>query len=277
MAAWDDASWLLRLDPQAIADLRELLVDPSLDPKAQSLWLSALAKAGTPEAQSLVLAMLEDARAGESLRGGAAAALFDVVAPTAELTGGVAAHVAALKSLGPVESGTLLALGSIARCDDSAQAIAALESFGDTARRLDAEDFWLDALANARSHRLDAIARRALDDPREHVREAGVRALGQVEGEGSFAALREIAASHAEPRLRCAALQQLAPRPEAGSDEVLLAAAEADRDPFVRKSALIALARRGIHAVHRTALERLAQQDADDAVRALAQRMLHGR
>jgi hypothetical protein len=210
MELWNEASWLLKLSPEAIAELRATLADPSLDPKAAALWLAALAKAGTPTAQSLLLEVFGDAKGSLALRGAAAAAMFDVVRPTAELAGGVAARITALDAIDPVDATAVLALGALARRDAKVLAgersvLEAVEGWQERARRLDAEDLWLDALANAKSPKLEAAARDALTDGRDHVREAGMRALGQVEGDSAFTTLREVASSDAEPRMRCAA------------------------------------------------------------------------
>lgn len=279
MELWNEASWLLKLSPEAIAELRATLADPNLEPKAAALWLAALAKAGTPTAQSLLLEVFGDAKGSLALRGAAAAAMFDVVRPTAELAGGVAARIAALDAIDPADATAVLALGALARRDAKVLAgercvLEAVEGWQERARRLDAEDLWLDALANAKSPKLEIAARDALSDGREHVREAGMRALGQVEGDSAFTTLREVASGDAEPRMRCAALQQLATRNEPAARDALLTAAETDQDAFVRQTALTSLARKGVDSGDEARLTLIAQNDADENVRELARRML---
>lgn len=278
---WSSARWLLRLEPEAIAKVSALLAAAEIDPKLASLWLSALADAGSEAAQGAVLATWNDGARSADVRAAAAAAMFDVAEPSAELVQGVADGVAALRTIDGVDATAVLALGALAQrapelMAGDRTALAAVEGWQEQARRLEAEDLWLDALGNARSPRLEAAAREVLDDPRLHVREAAVRALGRVEGESAFATLRRLGSDDPSPELRAEALGQLANRPEPAARDALLTAAETDGELVVRRAALRAILRSGVQAGDRARLETLARNERDPDLRDMVQRMLRG-
>ncbi|MGE0142548.1 MAG: HEAT repeat domain-containing protein [Planctomycetota bacterium] len=281
MERWEELSWLVKLDPQALESIRHMLLDGTLDPKLHGLMLSALAKAGTPEAQSTMLSTYGDATAPLQLRGAAAAAMFDVVAPTAELLSGVASRVGQLTTVDPADATAVLALGAMEGRNagptaGEGNATLAIAAWRGRAKDLDAEDLWLDAMGNAKAPGLEEAAREAIEDPREHVRDAGIRALAQVAGSNAFESLVRIVWDHREPMARATALTSLATRSEPAVVEVLLVAAETDVDSFVRQTALTTLARRGSEGVDRSRIQRIAETDTDDQVKAVALRMLGG-
>ena len=275
--AWRRACTLLGMDDEAVAAVARLLIDPSIDPKLASLWLSALADAGTPVAQSAVLNAFADEHLDAQVRGAAAGAMFDVRKPTPALVGGLSDHVAALNAIDGVDATAVLALGAFAQRDPSGHAAAAIESFEGRARTLGAEDLWIDAMANAKSGKLVDVASRAMNDECGFVRSAALRALGGVSDERALQALIRASRDDVDPAARSTALAQLATRSDAAAHEAILVAAETDSDAQVRDAALTALARGGVTAADRNRLEAIARNDAVEGLREFATRLLRGR
>lgn len=225
---------LFRLRPDAIAEAMA-----QLDDRNASIILGALGEAGTPAAQRAVASVASDDRLDETRRQMAVDAMLSVQHPTAELREGLAR---ARKSQHPdLRSNASLMLGVMAARDEEPSAAKGI-----------VEELSRDAQnAETTGERIDAIS-----------------SLGNTRSDAALPALAD-AMDEEDAELRSAAASALRFVPDAGADQLLSKALTSDKDPGVRRAALVAAGYRAYDPLA-SALETVSKHDPDAAVRSQA-------
>lgn len=271
-----DLMWLLRTRPGALAELERLL--PGLDPALAGAALAAIGATQMPAAQTMLAQLFADASQPLATRLSAAASVFQLERPSAELVGCFAATLQAGTAFDEATAAGMLALGTLAaRSGEAARAgaIGNLLALEPRAAQRGAIGMWLEALGNAGVDAALAAAERYRSAEDARLRLAAVSAVRSVRGDAAwqFAAT---ALQDQTPAVRGRAVEVLASRREAGAFAALASALRGDGDARVRATAIDALAGRAGEPAVRELLHAAAASDADAEVRQLAMRVLAG-
>lgn len=272
-----DLTWLLKLQPDALARAMQLL--PTLSPDVAGLLLSAIGGTELPQAQAFLAWMFADPAQAVELRQSAAWAMVQVREPALDVVQRFAATLAADRPFDAGVAAGVLALGTMSgRIAATARpaAVEQLLALEGQAERHGALANWLEALGNAGQPEGLAAAQRHQHSDDPMVRTAAVSAVRSVAGDAALALLLAGAAD-AEPMVRARAVELLAERPEAPAFGKIAQVLGQDVEARVRLTAVQVLA--GQVAVPQVAqlLQRTAAGDADPEVRAAAQAALQGR
>jgi hypothetical protein len=272
-----DLTWLLRLDPEALARATTLL--PSLSVEVAGLLLSAIGASELPAAQALLARVFADPQQDAVRRQAAAWAMVQVQAPALNVVQGFAAALSNAQSLDAGVAAGVLALGTMAgRVAADARPAAMqllLQLEAPAALQRGGLANWLEALGNAgQAEGLPAALRhhRAAD---EFVRAAAVSAVRSI---GDQAALQIVlaGADDGEPIVRARAAEVLAQRGEPVALPRLAQLLEREPDAQVRQAAVGALAGRAAEPAVAAMLRGRASRDPDAEVRRLAAEALAG-
>ncbi len=271
---------LARRDPVAVAAIAQRLDDRPSDEALAAGLLGVLGAAGTEAAQRALLDQITDPRHSADRRLTAITAVAQVMEPTPALEEGLRALAAEQSDLG---SSALLLLGAVAgRVRDSDPArheriVAELEAAAsDVDREVGDRRTAFSALANAAPAKVPGAVEAALGSDDEYLRSAGADVLGRVGAAAAEARLVSLLRSDPSPEVRVAAAEALGGRPGGAASATLLDAAGSDTAEEVRLACLNALSFRSVDADARKRLARIAGEDASEAVRGVAGRMIRG-
>lgn len=269
---------LVRREPSAAAALARRLDDRPDDEALAADLLGVLGAAGTEAAQMALLDQIAEPRRSADRRLTAITAVAQLMEPTSALEEGLRALSAEQSDLG---SSAQLLLGAVAgrvRESDPARHERILAELGAAASDVDREvgerRTAFSALANAAPAKVPAAVEAALSSDDEFLREAGAGVLARVGAPAAEARLLSLLESDASPVVRVAAAEALGSRPRPATRATLLAAAGADPSEDVRLACLAALGSGPVGADERGRLEWIAREDASEAVRGAAGRMV---
>ncbi len=270
--------WLARLQPEIAEQIEQVLVTGGLRDDVAHWVLTAMANAGTVEAQHVLTSLYENLGLSESLRQSVALSMFDVSKPRPELLAAVAAKLTGMSGGGALEEASLLAFGVLAPRQSAAvlggrTAMEMLLGMEGRAKRNGSVRLWLEALGNSGSPEIFARVRRYLSDPEVGLRESAVSALRDVDTPGATKALAETALRDASTCVRTRAVDALARRTDPNVAAVLRRIVQKDADPGVQRAAVMALSRHPSKATKRL-LTNLAETSKSADLRALARQIL---
>jgi HEAT repeat protein len=271
-AVREELEWLIRLRPEVLQTLAELVEDSDLPQAARLTILITIGNAQIEPAQDLLSRWLLDPTVGDGLRQAAAFASSALRQPSPAVTAALEHVIEHDGNTQRVRRTALLALGTLSNA--APDNVARLLAFETRARASGALGTWLEALGNAGQPGILAAAERYLHDADDTIRAAAVAALRKLDAHGATLALATVLADDSAPTVRARAAEQLATR----STEPALAALERallhDPDASVRQAALVALDRASARSdrVLRL-LRRVAAQDATEDLRAFAARI----
>ena len=245
---WRQLGKLLQARPELLEEVERMLVVGQINGDLAALTITAAGTTTHVAAQDFLMRARANAHLDPDLRSAATHAMFQIAVPSPALLAGLANDLERAPRWARTEQEALLALAALAprakqALADGRTGVDALLALEKRAARLDALPTWLDALGNAASPRVVAVAERFLDHSAARVREAAVSALRGVESAKAL--------------------------------EVLLSATS-DSDASVRTRAVEILARRNGSRVT-TTLERIAASDSDESLRRLAKDLLSRR
>lgn len=286
--AWQAVTWLVKLKPEVLAELREFVKGSAAERLVDTL-VSALGAAGTEAAQATLAELRHDASANPKLRTSATVALFQVAKPSARVLGDVIGDIGGAGELTGDDALALLLLGALApRAGDLAvdgrTAMTALLGFEAKAAEQGRLDLFANALGNslgsplgnAGGERAVPQVERLIGHQDDTVRAAAYHALRHVRTPAA-AALLERGLGDTAAAVRTDAVIALGEHRTKAAEAALVRAARDDAEPSVRRAgveALAGVAKPGTAA--RRALEHLAQADPDAEVRKAAATALEG-
>lgn len=274
-ATSQDLMWKLRLDPDGLQLIDTLVVAADADAQTRHSLLAIAAASGTAQAEDYLNGLLGGEQA-MAVQEAAARSMFQLRQPRRRSLETLAGLVRQRSTSARLSSTSLLVLGAHAR--DAADpetaggidALLALESVA--AERGQVED-WLEALGNAHSPKAIEPARRYLDHEQVLLRIAAAHALLAVHHPEATTLLLERLGREALRPVRQALVEALAPRHDRRALAAIATVLREDPQVLVRRQAVLGLAGRQEAAV-RDLLRRVAAEDADQDLRALAARIL---
>jgi hypothetical protein len=275
--AWEEISWMVRLDPQALAKLVAMIEGGRFDEQAVSGILTAIGCADTAAAQTALTAIQANDALPTATRAAAIVALVQSTQPapaTLAALFGNAEGTLAGHELGSV---SLFVLGAFAgnrdaRLPDGAPALDRLLGLEPATRTRDATSSWLTALGNSGDPRIVERIAPYTSDADTKVRDAAVMALRRTPTERAHALLVE-ACRDPSPVVRTRAVESLAEHGTGRARATLRELAARDQDAEVRRAALLGLAQ-DLDAEGRAVVQRVAAGDPHAELRELANRIL---
>ncbi|HLQ36592.1 MAG TPA: HEAT repeat domain-containing protein, partial [Planctomycetota bacterium] len=198
--AFMQLQWLTRLQPGTAAAIAAQVVAGQLTGDAAAAALSALAAAGTDQAQRVLAAIRADSTLPAAVHDAATVCLIQLSKPATDLVAGLAAEARNGQN-------AMLVLGALApRCDavlgDGRTAMDSLLALEGAANERGDLPNWLRALGNAGTPASMVAASRYLDAEDAAVREAACAALRKVADPAAVSALAERCANDASPAVR---------------------------------------------------------------------------
>lgn len=172
---------LLRLHPELLEEVAQLLLDGKLAPDLAGELIGCLGRCGTEQAQALLARWIADEATRDDLRSGSLFALVSTQTPGAAAIDAVSS--AMTNSSGEFASAAALMLGVLSNRSGGAlgeRALDSLRDWEDEARDRGELLAWLAALGNSGSPQIVALVRPYLTDEDELVRDSAVDALRLV-------------------------------------------------------------------------------------------------
>lgn len=273
MAARERLVWALRLFPERIAEVAQVVRAQQLEDKGLMVLLSALGAARTDATQS-ALADLTTPDLQDRTRVFALRSLFQVVEPNSKAMAAALAAVRDGNSSITADTALLLVGAFAARDGRNADALLALHPQAVAGEKLTT---WLEAVGNAgTSKAFDLVEPHlAANDP--HLREAALSALREMPGDAAVAALEQRFQEENVHELRGKAATLLASRPEPAGLRFLDRVLETEIADDLRIAALRGVVNKAGDPDVRVRIERVANTDASEKVRDYASRMLRDR
>lgn len=261
--------WLLRLRPEALGEVAELLERVELG--TQAILLGVAGKVGTADCQELVLAIASDRGRAPELREEGLMAMTHVTEPTTEA---VDAMVRLVESGDDQDGLGLMVAGAMAARNPEAagRVLALLEDRAPASGESESAVEWMNAVGNTHSPAAAPLALAHLDAASEELRAAAVVAAARTAGPAADADLARVASSDSSSRVRLQAGRVLALRPGAPVAQVE-ALLDVEKDPYVRRSILRCYSDRLDEPAVRALLGRVAD-DADEELATVAHGML---
>ena len=278
MQAWTKIAWMVTLDEEVAAELRDVILANAVNEKVANMCLSALGKSGSPAAQAALVGVLESAGLSMAVRSSAAIGMYGIQKPGTEVFESLSKQVGDMRGLGEVRGSSLLAFGELAGrssqpMSDGRTPTEHLLAMEAKAKRADASASWLDAVGN--SGDADTLERVVvhLKNKDPEVRRSAVEALRHHQDPRAATAIERVAVRDQDINVRARAVQVLGMRNDGHAAKVLFRLAREDKSPVMRRAALGEVAAIA-HPDAEALLTQSAKMDPDSGVREFAQKQL---
>ena len=265
---------LVRLRPETLSTLQDLLVQGFLDDGVAEVVLSAVGAAGTSASELFLTELVSDEQVMLSHRLGAVVSLFQLEHPSPETFAAIRGLVLRSDVSADLGNSSLLLLGALAsvsegpvKADQIASLLALKESASDAS-------LWLRALGNCGGGEILEAVTPYLDHADHALRLAAVESLRGVPGQSAFELLDRMARADASLDVRAAAAELLGQRWDDGAETAVRQILENDSSAIVRSRALNGVALAALHdEAARSLLLYYAERDPDASVRAHARQL----
>jgi hypothetical protein len=276
--AWNQLAGCLRLDAKKVADLQGRLERGELDPRLGGLVVTAMGAAGTDAAQTALSATRAATGLSVELRETACVAMLQLANPKPELIAGVARDLDAARGLDGLDAVNVRLLGALASRSDAEvvagrRAVDLLRGLETKAKQSQGTGPWLEALGNSGRPEVVADVMRYTGDADPAVRRAAFCALRTLSGDRVVDTLIGKGLTDSAPEARAESLFSLGEHKDPRAAEAIRRAARDDTDPFVRRTALQAMANRKLAAADHRILDDIANLDQDEQVREFARKL----
>jgi Lipoprotein amino terminal region len=245
-------AWLLRLRKDAVTEVWHLLASDSNKGDLSGILLSALGKAGTDEAQTLLQRMNGDSSVDREIREQATLAMIQLARPNAELLATLVRNMQTQTETSSFEATGMLILGALAarnadKVSGDRSALESLLAFEAQAVRQGTVGLWLNALGNAGTPPIYSRVGPYLVNDSPRLRGAAVTALRKLKTIRAVQTISRIALADLSVDVRVAAVHALSGRRDTLSRKTLIHLSKKDNHKAVRDlaSQILAVANRG--------------------------------
>ncbi len=268
---------LIAADPTQLEVLGELFAQAQLEGDAAVVVMAAVGMAGNEAAQEFLADHFGEAGGSEQVRVFALRAAMQLQEPNEALLQAMQASHSETENTEAVRMSALLALGVLAgRSDETASIEYLLAREGDSQESRD-KAMWLEALGNSGSAEILPKLSSYLEHEDPGLRTSATQALRFIETPEANRLLAQAARDDASVEVRASAAEILAKRSVEVSDATISHVLANEPEVLVRRRAVQALGQRQPRGEFaRGALTRVAAEDPNRDLRALAKQLLDG-
>ncbi len=180
----EDIGFLLSIDPDALARVAELVLDPRLSSDLVATLVDCVGRAGTPQAQALLAQWIADQDRANNFRQESVYALIELKSPGEEVVGSLA-NLLGDGNDPELQGSAILTMGVLANIAGSNTAVGATAFHHVMNWKKSAEDNdqlpeWIEALGNSGSPQVVDAVKPYLGNDSDQVRASAVHALRLV-------------------------------------------------------------------------------------------------
>lgn len=270
---------LMKMDSAAVDNAMDTLVADNPPSEISKALLGVLGAAGTPEAQSALLAIATDPEWPLDQRRMSLFTFAQVTEPIPEIDGWLKQMHGTDQELGGNALLILAAMGDRVRIADTSR-FESLNNYilaASNSGNLSENDKFiiLDAFGNLGPKEIPTLVQESLKSDDNVLRQKAIASLQRVPTQDAMNIIQGVISSDANENVRSAAVKLLADTDRTGGYEVLQQAALRDTSEGVRKQALVSLsAWADVNANAMDTIKQIAMDDASSGVRQLAGQLL---